>query len=586
LRAALQASNSHSGQDGIFFSLPAGSVINLTGPLPSITDAVDIIGPGADKLTVQRNTGGNYRIFNVLNNGTMTISGLTIANGLNSPPGPNFTDPDGGGIQNGSDANQTTATVNLTNCIISGNQAYNGGGINNRSGTMHITGCLITGNQCQNFNTNISRFGQGGGIYNFDTMTITNSEVDRNTANGDANHQGLGGGIFNEGSVSVVNSTISRNTAISSGNTFGGVGGGIYNDISLDVTNSTVALNFSVNGSNGTAGAGGIHYHGSGNITNSTIASNLPSGVVKGADPVTVKSSIIAKNSSSNVDVTGNFTSSGFNLIGSTAGSTGFTAATDQTGDPMFDPAGLTNNGGPTETIALLAGSPAIDKGSSSGLTGNLSDDQRGVGYVRTIDGPTPNATGGDGTDIGAFEVGAGFSAVSRKTHGTASLFDINLPLTGNPLGIEGRRNTGGDSSGPNVGHDHEVVLTFPRAVTLSGASVTSSTSSDSPSATATVSSNVVTVDLHNIPDIRRLSLNLTSVSDGTNTNDIKIQMGVLLADVNGSQRVDAADISLVRQQTLQTLTTSNFREDINLSGRIDGADVSIARQNTVHSLP
>jgi hypothetical protein len=62
--------------------------------------------------------------------------------------------------------------------------------------------------------------------------------------------------------------------------------------------------------------------------------------------------------------------------------------------------------------------------------------------------------------------------------------------------------------------------------------------------------------------------------------------MGVLLGDVNGSARVDAADVSRVRQQTLQTITSSNFRADINASGRIDAADVSIVRQQTLTSLP
>jgi hypothetical protein len=49
---------------------------------------------------------------------------------------------------------------------------------------------------------------------------------------------------------------------------------------------------------------------------------------------------------------------------------------------------------------------------------------------------------------------------------------------------------------------------------------------------------------------------------------------------------VDAADVSSVRQQTLQTVSTSNFRNDLNASGRIDAADVSIARQDTLHALP
>jgi hypothetical protein len=80
--------------------------------------------------------------------------------------------------------------------------------------------------------------------------------------------------------------------------------------------------------------------------------------------------------------------------------------------------------------------------------------------------------------------------------------------------------------------------------------------------------------------------ITLTGVSDGINTNDVNIPMGVLLGDVNGSRRVDAADVSLVRQQTLQAITPSNFREDINVSGRIDAADVSTARQQTLTSLP
>jgi hypothetical protein len=66
----------------------------------------------------------------------------------------------------------------------------------------------------------------------------------------------------------------------------------------------------------------------------------------------------------------------------------------------------------------------------------------------------------------------------------------------------------------------------------------------------------------------------------------VSIQLGVLLGDVNASRRVDAADVSLIRQQTLQPIDSSNFREDINVSGRIDAADVSIARQQTLTSLP
>ena len=65
LRGAIQTANSHPGADGIEIDLPMGSVINLTAALPDITESVGIIGPGPNLVTVRRNTGGSYRIFNV-----------------------------------------------------------------------------------------------------------------------------------------------------------------------------------------------------------------------------------------------------------------------------------------------------------------------------------------------------------------------------------------------------------------------------------------------------------------------------------------------------------------------------------------
>src|SRR5207302_11166983 len=93
LRAAIEAANAHAGDDGIEFSLPSGSVINLTKALPDLSESVAINGPGADKLTVRRDTGGGYRIFTVATQGTVTFSGLTISNGANTP-----LDDIGGGI--------------------------------------------------------------------------------------------------------------------------------------------------------------------------------------------------------------------------------------------------------------------------------------------------------------------------------------------------------------------------------------------------------------------------------------------------------------------------------------------------------
>ncbi len=137
-------------------------------------------------------------------------------------------------------------------------------------------------------------------------------------------------------------------------------------------------------------------------------------------------------------------------------------------------------NGGPTQTTALLAGSPAVDKGTSNVLTGTLTTDQRGVGYSRTIDNPSiPNATGGDGTDIGAFEFGAHIKAVSSKTHGSVGSFAISIPLIGPKFGVECRD---GGTSGT-----YKVIVTFPTSVTVSSASATPDPAA--PGATGSVSS-------------------------------------------------------------------------------------------------
>ena len=163
---------------------------------------------------------------------------------------------------------------------------------------------------------------------------------------------------------------------------------------------------------------------------------------------------------------------------------------------------------------------------------------------------------------------------VSRKVHGTAGTFDVDL-LPPAP-GIECR--SGGSPTG-----NHTIVLTFPLPVSVSSASVTSGTGSVS---SFSVSGNQVTVNLTAVGNAQRIAVTLVNVSDGTNAGDVTVPMGVLLGDVNASARVDSGDVSLVRQQTLQTLTTSNFRDDINASGRIDAGDVSIARQQALTSLP
>jgi hypothetical protein len=169
-------------------------------------------------------------------------------------------------------------------------------------------------------------------------------------------------------------------------------------------------------------------------------------------------------------------------------------------------------------------------------------------------------------------------SVVSRKTHGNAGTYDVDL-TGGN--GIECRS---GGSNG-----DYTLVLTFANTLaSVTGVSVTNGTGS-------VVSSNIDSNDAHNyivnltgVTNAQTVTIGLTNVNDsaGNFSSAVSASMGVLLGDVNASRRVDAADVSSVRQQTLQTIDATNFRNDVNASGRIDAADVSVVRQQTLTSLP
>jgi len=333
-----------------------GQAITLTSAQILIDKNLTINGPGADKLTVQRSTAGGtpaFRIFQIAN--YVTLAGLTIANG-NSPEG-------GGGIF------VNSGRVTIVDCVISGNSASGGGGIYGYiASTVNLINSTVSGNSAD----------AGGGVYLAGSMgsillgpaylAMTNSTISGNVA-------GDGGGLFNRGSATIINSTISANS--------GSLGGGIKNqgtgflDGALTITNSTVTGNSALEG-------GGIYTDlGAPRSRNTIIASNT------------------AANSP---DVRGNLSSQGFNLIGNNSGATILSAqASDQVGtsvspiDPLFGP--LQNNSGPTFTHALLLGSPAIDKGESSGSTA----DQRGFGRRKDVPA-LANAPGGDGADIGAFE--------------------------------------------------------------------------------------------------------------------------------------------------------------------------------------
>jgi len=172
-------------------------------------------------------------------------------------------------------------------------------------------------------------------------------------------------------------------------------------------------------------------------------------------------------------------------------------------------------------------------------------------------------------------------SAVSRKTHGTAGDFNIDLPLNGAP-GIECR--TGGTTEA------YKLVITFASPVTIGGSTTPPPTSANVTGTgmvtSVTITGTVVTVNLTGVGNKQVITVTLNNVSDGINSGNVAIPMGVLIGDVDGSRRVDADDVTLVRQNNFQKINNSNFRDDVDATGRIDADDITLTRQESFTSLP
>jgi len=391
--------------------------------------------------TVTGGSGGG--IYN--NGGTVNATNSTFSNNrLSNFFNPNLNPiPSGGGIHNeggtvnltnsifsgnsgfapsrGGAISNNSGTVNVTNGTFSGNSATNGGGIsNNGPGTVKVANSTFSGNVGVRFTLGIPAGVNGAAIFNQGgTVEVTSSTLSGNSAGG-----GSGGGIYNRegGTVKVTNSTVSANTV---GSFFesGLFGGGIYNDNgTVEVTNSTLSGNTATNA--GSRGAGIYNKAGTVTLTNSTLSGNkanpsnrVPSfpslsspasgGGIWNGGTVNVKNTIIALNSATtDPDVFGSVASGGYNLIGNGTGSTGFTAVGDRVGtaaapiDPLLNP--LANNGGPTQTVALQPGSPAINGGdpafvlTSGPFIGPPFYDQRGISPFNRVSGGI--------IDIGAFE--------------------------------------------------------------------------------------------------------------------------------------------------------------------------------------
>ena len=341
------------------------------------------------------------------NGGAMTIGGSDISHNTMDQASSSG-DNGGGGIYANGGAVELDASTVLDNSshITSDTGGDNGGGgVHSESGGVTLSSSKVNGNS---FTLGSSTGGDngGGGIFaDGDQVTVVFSSIDGNalTLQSDTGGDDDGAGLASQGGdIGVAFSSISNNTGniTDSG---GDDGGGAI----LDEGGSNVYLTSTLSGNSMTISGGGvdngggaIYSFGDSLISNLTIAgnhTNAPGGALLNRGQARFKDTIVAGNVATpagNCAGTGTFVSAGFNL--ESANSCVFNATGDLVNtDPLLGP--VQNNGGPTPTQALPAGSPAVDAGDCTDLAGQpLTIDQRGVAR--------PQPTGGK-CDIGAYEL-------------------------------------------------------------------------------------------------------------------------------------------------------------------------------------
>jgi CSLREA domain-containing protein len=343
------------------FTITLTSTATGTAGAGLLIDKSLTIDAGTQNIVVRRSTAGGTPLFHIfrITAGPVTLNHLTISDGKEDSNAGN--DSNGGGIGN------IGANLTVNNCTFSNNGGTFG------AGAIHQNGGVLTVNTCT-FASN-STTGDGGAIY-------LNSKGDVNNTTFSANSSGFGSGnggaIFSvSADLTVSQSTFAQNTAGHDGGAILKAGG------TLTITNSTLSGNTSSSNAGGIVNGAGGAVHARNNIIAGNFEVSTP------------------------FDVMGAFASDGYNFIGVGDGSTGFgtSGSHDQVGSNM-NPANpslgpLQNNGGATLTMRPLTGSLVIDQGKS----GALPNDQRG--QPRVVDQPgVINPGGGDGSDIGAVEVG------------------------------------------------------------------------------------------------------------------------------------------------------------------------------------
>lgn len=397
-----------------------GSVTGNGGGIRIVSSTLTLSNTTVTSNSATLEGGGIYN-----ENGTVTLNNSTVSKNI---AGPNDNSAVGGGISNIAKTNNATLTLNQSQVTTNTVSGVGGGGINNsadsnKTATVVLSQTLVSGNVATSTSV-ISTTGFGGGIRSgfFNTagsgakslLTIDNSTISNNTA---TNGGGIGSGTSLTGggltlSAVINNSTISNNLAThrNSNNTFIGNGGGLLNqDGVMQVINSTISGNSASGGGSSTIfdvrGWGGGIANSSFNLgatfwlTNTTITTNTATftgtAVVNAqgaANATTNYKNTILAGSCGNPNPAGTLSSKGYNLGTDNSCVQNGVNNDKTTTNPQLGP--LQDNGGDTETHALLSGSPALNSADNAACP---ATDQRGVSRPQSAQ-----------CDMGAYEASTG----------------------------------------------------------------------------------------------------------------------------------------------------------------------------------
>jgi uncharacterized delta-60 repeat protein len=164
--------------------------------------------------------------------------------------------------------------------------------------------------------------------------------------------------------------------------------------------------------------------------------------------------------------------------------------------------------------------------------------------------------------------------AVSRKTHGSAGVFDIPLTFTGNPA-VENRSSGGA----------HTLVFAFNNNVVSGNATLTAGSGT---AGTPTFSGNTMIVNLTGVTDVQRITVTLSGVTDtfGQVLPETGVSVNMLIGDINGNRTVNATDIGAVKTQSGAPVTGANFRADVAANGVINATDIGLVKSRSGQFLP